>query len=886
MDTGPVYRILLITWISVTCGAAALSEAVRAEGIAQSPATEPPRILIIGDSISNGYTPHVVKALEGTAIVEHHPGNGGHTGRGLEMIDNWLGDKHWDVIHFNWGLHDLCYRNPAAKTHGNRDKIHGRLQTPLDQYKVNLERLVLRLQKTGASLIWANTTRVPEGEPGRFAGDEIRYNAVAARVMKQHGIAIHDLHTVSMSFGPEFFRNAGDVHYTPSGYVRLGGHVADAVRTALKNTPPPEENASRTLQCDVLIYGSTPGGIACAVRCARQGLSVTLVTHAEHVGGLLTSGLSTMDTLYNGGRAPIYDELRAAIHKHYRDTYGEDSENYEHTMPGRAKTKFEAHVVERLLYLMIGRESRIRLVKEFYPTSVVTHERNLEQVRFRSMQGSQQLTVKAAAVADCSYECDLAVLAVPCHTGRESREVFQEPHAGRIFMKSIPWPPAHVDPQYLAEYRKMNLVHYDSWYEVIDTADSGTADPHVQAYNLRTVLTNDPENRIPVTRPENYDREKLVRDLEQRVNWSQRTPGTRLPNRKTYWNLPEVLGVQTEYVNGDWTVRNGVRAAHAEMTLALLYFLQNDDSLPEDVRTNWQQWGLPKDEFADNDNLPYEIYMRETRRLSGRSVFTEHDALPASGLKRAPVHADAVGITEWFLDSHACTPEKVSGSLWEGELLLKNVTVPGQISWQTLLPPDLDNLIVPVCASSSHIGWGAIRLEPTWMAVGEAAGWGIALAANEKTPIACINVTSLQKQLAEHRIMLSFFNDVEKHTLADWYPAVQLLGTLGYFGSYDALPEEPLHRSLAETWVRHTAQLLEKQITDFTESARRHQQAEALGGAPVKASELAQMLEHACRKPQTADHLSALKISPETPIRRGDACRLINVVLSTSANSP
>ena len=199
-----------------------------------------PRVLIIGDSMSIGYTPYVEKTMTGEAVVVHHPGNGRHSGHGLEMIENWLGDTPWDVIHFNWGLHDLCYRHPDPAKPDSRDKVNGRLQTSLEQYEKNLEQLVQRLEKTGAALIWASTTRVPEGEPGRIAGDELRYNAVAEKIMKQHGIPINDLHAASLTFGPELFKNAGDVHYTPAGSEGLGTLVAEAIRKAIRHESQPE----------------------------------------------------------------------------------------------------------------------------------------------------------------------------------------------------------------------------------------------------------------------------------------------------------------------------------------------------------------------------------------------------------------------------------------------------------------------------------------------------------------------------------------------------------------------------------------------------------------------------------------------------------------------
>jgi hypothetical protein len=120
-----------------------------------------PKVFLIGDSISIGYTPKVVDQLQDKAFVSRAKANCGDTNRGLSALDGWLGKTKWDIIHFNWGLHDLCYRNPDVKTVGNRDKVNGAQSVPLDQYRKNLEALVLRLKKTGAKLIWASTTKVP-----------------------------------------------------------------------------------------------------------------------------------------------------------------------------------------------------------------------------------------------------------------------------------------------------------------------------------------------------------------------------------------------------------------------------------------------------------------------------------------------------------------------------------------------------------------------------------------------------------------------------------------------------------------------------------------------------------------------------------------------------
>ena len=192
-----------------------------------------PNVLIIGDSISIGYTPGVAERLEGTANVSRPPANCGDTRLGLRMIERWLGDTRWDIIHFNWGLHDLCYRHPDARVYGNRDKVNGTISVTPEQYALNLEALVRRLKETGATLIWASTTVVPEGEAGRFVGDELKYNAIADEIMKRHGIAINDLHALSSGFPASMFVRPGDVHFTRVGSAKLAEQVAEAVRSAL-----------------------------------------------------------------------------------------------------------------------------------------------------------------------------------------------------------------------------------------------------------------------------------------------------------------------------------------------------------------------------------------------------------------------------------------------------------------------------------------------------------------------------------------------------------------------------------------------------------------------------------------------------------------------------
>jgi len=201
---------------------------------ARVPRGKRPRVLIIGDSISMGYTPYVQRIFRGTAVVRHHRGNAGPTARGLEDIEKWLGRKKWAAIHFNWGLWDM---------YGWKHEGHD--QTP-ETYERNLDTLVARLKQTGAVLIWATTTPAcpeAEEESGLIIGPkgEAEYLDAAARVMKKHGVQINDLHALIKPVQPKYARGENDVHYTKDGYKLMAGQVADSIRKALNLSGPSAE---------------------------------------------------------------------------------------------------------------------------------------------------------------------------------------------------------------------------------------------------------------------------------------------------------------------------------------------------------------------------------------------------------------------------------------------------------------------------------------------------------------------------------------------------------------------------------------------------------------------------------------------------------------------
>lgn len=188
--------------------------------------TDKPRILIIGDSISGGYTPFVQEALTEKAVIERIEGNAQHTGTGLNKIDEWLGNENWDIIHFNWGLWDLAYRHPDSKLYGNRDKVNGKITFNVDQYKANLDSLVSIMKEiSNARLIFVTTTYVPEHEAGRFAKDAKIYNKAAKEVMKKHSVLINDIYEESINIHKTYGIGSDDVHFTEKGYELLSRSI-------------------------------------------------------------------------------------------------------------------------------------------------------------------------------------------------------------------------------------------------------------------------------------------------------------------------------------------------------------------------------------------------------------------------------------------------------------------------------------------------------------------------------------------------------------------------------------------------------------------------------------------------------------------------------------
>ncbi|WP_233204176.1 FAD-dependent oxidoreductase [Halegenticoccus soli] len=613
----------------------------------------------------------------------------------------------------------------------------------------------------------------------------------------------------------------------------------------------------------VAVLGGTPGGVAAAVRAAREGCDALLVTYNDRLGGMMAGGLSYTDTLTTKERAPIVEEFVAAVRDHYESANGGGSEQYEYCEGGYV---FEPHVAEGAFERLVDAEPNLDVVRGYRPVAAERSNSLVRSVAFEPFGAGEEdegdegsdsveddergagdedgarLRVAAETFVDATYEGDLyATVGVPYRVGRESRSEFGEQFAGRLFTdvrgdRYYPReavgdgddsaPPDRRGPLDVPPEKcrgDLDLVPHPAGLTEIFPGSTGVGDDAIQAYNYRLCLSREPGNRRRPERPPNYDREAYLGELPEIEESGLRSYLLLryLPNDKADMNAADLPGENHDYPEADWERRREIADRHREHALGLLYFLQNDDAVPAGVREEAREWGLAADEFEDDDNFPWQLYVREARRLEGRKTFTENDARHAPDLDRTPVHDDAVAIAEYPLDSHACRDERRAGCRPEGFFYASQVTRPSQIPYGALLPKGVNNLLVPVALSATHVGYGTIRLEPTWMHVGEAAGVAAALADEEDAVPANLPVSNLQQALVEGGVMCSFFNECDMGTDADWVPAVQFLGAKGFFDSYDARPGDPLSKPVARAWAGFAAEVLAERGGDPSDRARR-----------------------------------------------------------------
>ncbi len=577
------------------------------------------------------------------------------------------------------------------------------------------------------------------------------------------------------------------------------------------------ERLEPTKEYDVVVAGATPGGIACALRCAREGLRVMLTEASNQIGGMWTSGVQVLDTRYDGHRCPMLAEFLARLECHYRQASGEGSPDHAMAQYGEAsrhgqRPRFEPRVAEAVFREMLADSGGVCLQLRCTPISVVKDDARIEAVTFMVAEPDARFRVRAQVFVDATYAADLAALAgAPCRTGREGRAEFNEPHAGVHFTTIEPIGPTGHDL-----VRDLSLHFFDRTSRASFAGSTGEADRAVQAYAVRLVLTDRAENRQDLARPVSYDRTRYLGALDRSPGaHTRRYPlsshllvgsierirmSVNMPNGKMDWFGGNLVGGNHAYPLANVVDRQQIYQAHVDHALGLLYFLQHDSAVPAGVRAHMRPWGLARDEYVANGNIPPRMYVREARRLDGLHVFSEHDALRHPAHRRTPIHPDSVAFAEWPMDSHDCNPVRQPGSFNDGEFILAEQTLPSQVPYRCLLTEAVDNLLVSVCLSSTHVGWGTLRLEPVFMHVGEAAAVAASLCVRAGKKLRDLNAGTLQWELLQRRIAVAYFADVDLGGSDPAAMSAQYLCSRGFFSDYHANLTQRLSPEVVGTW--------------------------------------------------------------------------------------
>jgi hypothetical protein len=492
----------------------------------------------------------------------------------------------------------------------------------------------------------------------------------------------------------------------------------------------PNENPL-TIEADLCIYGGTAAGIAAAVQARRMGLTAVIAEFSRKIGGISASGLGATDH----GRKEAIGGLAKQFYRDLGTYYGTSNED-------GCVWYFEPSAAQRI-YKEWLEKAEVPVYCEQHLAAVDKKAGRIAQI---TMENGN--VFRAKMFIDASYEGDLMAKAgVSYHVGRESNAVYGETRNGIQFGSRNHMFNAAVDPYVIPGKPDSGLL------PCVMDADPGTpgqGDRSIQAYNFRICLTDNPENRVPIPLPPQYDpkRYELLARYVRAGIWDFRQKNTRMPNQKTDTNnygafSTDHIGANFGWPEGDYATRERIFQDHVNYTIGLLYFIANDESIPRGLRQERQQWGLAADEFTDTANWPHQLYVREARRMISDVVMTEKHC------QHLETVTDTIGMASYTMDSHNCRRLVLEGfAVNEGNV---EIPVPGPypISYRSIVPKgdECVNLFVPVCLSASHIAYGSIRMEPVFMILGQSAATAAAMAIEAGVPVQEVPYPQLRERL-------------------------------------------------------------------------------------------------------------------------------------------
>ena len=525
---------------------------------------------------------------------------------------------------------------------------------------------------------------------------------------------------------------------------------------------------AETIQADVVIYGGTSAAVMAAVQLARADRKVIIVCPDQHLGGLSSGGLGFTDTGNKAVIGGLAREFYQRIYAHYQKNeawkwqakaeYGNVGQGTP-AIDGDKRTMwiFEPHVAEGVFDEFI-KEYGIKVYKNHWldrQNGVI-----MEEGRIVSIQMLNKSIFKGKVFIDATYEGDLmAAAGVSYHVGRESNNTYQENWNGvqvGVLHHKHHFGDMKISPYVIPDDPESGLLYGVS---ATPPGEKGAADRRLQAYCFRMCLTQVEENKLPISKPENYDPSKyelLVRILDN--GWDQTFQKfDPIPNLKTDVNNHgpfsfDFIGMNYDYPEAGYEQRRAIIQKHEDYQRGLLYFYMTDPRVPSPIQKEMKKWGLAKDEFTDNGHWPHQIYVREARRMIGAYVMTEHEVL---GHRQVP---HSIGMGSYVMDSHNTqryiTPEGYVQN--EGDIGVKPKQ-PYQIAMGAVLPKKAEctNLIVPVAVSSSHIAFGSIRMEPVFMILGQSAAVIAEHAIDDNLDVQDVEYSNIKGKLAKAGQILS-----------------------------------------------------------------------------------------------------------------------------------
>ncbi|MEX2187407.1 MAG: FAD-dependent oxidoreductase [Pirellulales bacterium] len=508
---------------------------------------------------------------------------------------------------------------------------------------------------------------------------------------------------------------------------------------------------------DVVIYGGNAAGVAAAVQADRMGKSVVLIEPSRHIGGLTSGGLGATDIGNKSAIGGISREFYRRVKRYYEDAAAwKQQRRDDYRSPRQAAGEdtmwtFEPHVAEKILRNMLAETKAVvvygeRLDRRKNGPGVLKH--NDARIVYITMESGRKFSGRR--YLDCTYEGDLMAAAGVSYTvGREANATYGETLNGvqTAHAKEHQLQPG-IDPYVRPGDKASGLL---PGIDPNGPGEEGGADRRVQAYCLRMCVTDAAENRLPWTKPADYDPlqyELLLRNFEAgetRAPWSP----TMMPNRKTdtnnnYGFSTDFLGASYGWPDGDYATRQRLYREHLSYQQGLMWTLSNDPRVPEKIRRKVSRWGPAKDEFADNGGWSHQLYVREARRMIGQYVMTQHDC---QGRRKVE---DSIGLAAYTMDSHNVQRHlDANGHVRnEGDVQVGGFG-PYPIAYRSIVPKqrECDNLLVPVCMSASHIAYGSIRMEPVFMVLGQSAATAACQSIDAGADVQDVDMAALQKRL-------------------------------------------------------------------------------------------------------------------------------------------